>query len=497
MDEVQEMSTGVPIKKIFALLLILICIQASPQDTLFTLPHDTHNDSIITSASQRYESHSIFRRLLMGSNYRQAWSQPVKFPVFHLSGSGFTIKELGGGKQTKSLQLLDAAGKQWALRTVEKEAAKAMPGWAKNTLAERLSQDQVSASFPYGAFIAGSLAAATGVTAANFKIYFVADDTALGDYRSVFANTLCSLQQRDAGVDSTVSSRQLLTLMRKDSKHTINQKELLQARLLDMLIADWDRHEDNWRWQVNTTGHNVRYTPIPKDRDWAFFRSNGLLPFLVRFTGMRFLVPFTPGSSGLKNLNYKVWLLDKMLLNELDRNKWEAISKAFVQQLPDSAIEAAVQTLPKEIYALHGQEFIEILKSRRNGLPKNVIDYYKFLSEEIIISGSDENEFIQVVTISNQLTVRMYKTVDSIVGDKIYERSFSASDTYRISINAFGGDDRFEISENTASKIKLTLNGGKGNDTYDLNGAVKTKVYDAASEKNTIRNKNKSRVHFE
>jgi hypothetical protein len=495
--EVQEMNTATPIKILFTLLLTLFCIDASPQDAGLTLADDKRNDSIITCASQRYESHSLFRQLFMGTNYRRAWSQPVKFPVFYLSRSGFTVKELGGGMQTMSLQLRDAAGKQWALRTVEKQVAKAMPGWAKNTLAQKLSQDQVSASFPYGASIAIGLAAAAGITAAPTQIYFIADDTALGEFRSFFANTLCSLQERDAGVDNTVSSRQLLTLMRKENRHAIDQKALLHARLLDMLIADWDRHEDNWRWQVKDTGTNRRYSPIPKDRDWAFFRSNGLLPYLVRFTGMRFLVPFSPKSSGLKNLNNKVWLFDKLLLNELDRAQWENISKAFVQQLPDSAIETAVKTLPKEIYALHGQEFINILKSRRNGLAKNVMDYYEFVSEEIIINGSDEEELIQVSSFNDQLTVSMYKIVNGQEGDKIYERSFSGNETYHITINAFDGDDRFEVGGNTASKIKLTLNGGKGNDTYNLEGALRTKVYETASEKSTIRNKNKSRISFQ
>jgi hypothetical protein len=145
--------------------------------------------------------------------------------------------------------------------------------------------------------------------------------------------------------------------MREENVHAIDQGALLKARLLDLLISDWDRHEDNWRWQVKKVGNNFHYIPIARDRDWAFFTSNGLLPFVVRFTGMQFLVPFKPKSTDLKNLSFKTWLFDRTLLNGLDKAQWQTISHGFVQQVTDSVIEAAVHTLPKEIYALHGERF--------------------------------------------------------------------------------------------------------------------------------------------
>jgi len=481
------MNIGIQTRIFFTLLLIAFYLQVLPQDNSQIALHPTSNDSITTFASLRYESHSILRRLLMGSNYRQAWSQPVKFPVFHLSGSGFTIKELGGGLQTTSLQLLDATGKQWSLRSVEKEVMKAMPKPLKNTLAQKLSQDQVSASFPYGATIASGLAAAIGIKAPHPEFFFVADDTAFGEYRSIFANILCTLQERDGGVDTTVSSRQLLTLMQKENRHVIDQEALLKARLLDLLISDWDRHEDNWRWQVKEVGNNFHYIPIPRDRDWAFFRSNGFLPFVVRFTGMQFLVPFKPKSTNLKSLSFKTWLFDRTLLNGLEKAQWQTISQGFVQQVTDSVIIAAVHTLPKEIYAIHGEEFIQIIKSRRNTLSENLVDYYNFLAEEAIINGSAKEELIQVSSSGDTLTVRMYKLENGLAGDKIYERNFLTGETFAITINGFGGADRFEVSENSVSKIRLILNGGEGNNEYHLATGIKTKVNDASKGKHDTR----------
>src|SRR4051812_34911316 len=72
-----------------------------------------HPDSASMAASLKYSHPSFFKRLWLGTNYRTAWSTPVTLPLFHLHIMGFTIKELGGGQQTKSLRLLDSAGREW------------------------------------------------------------------------------------------------------------------------------------------------------------------------------------------------------------------------------------------------------------------------------------------------------------------------------------------------------------------------------------------------
>jgi len=48
--------------------------------------------------------------------------------------------------------------------------------------------------------------------------------------------------------------------------------------MLDLLIGDWDRHEDQWRWKVEKTKKKNIYSPIPRDRDQVFYISTGLFP---------------------------------------------------------------------------------------------------------------------------------------------------------------------------------------------------------------------------
>jgi hypothetical protein len=37
-----------------------------------------------------------------------------------------------------------------------------------------------------------------------------------------------------------------------------------------MLIGDWDRHDDQWRWAAFDEGKQTVFKAIPRDRDQAF-----------------------------------------------------------------------------------------------------------------------------------------------------------------------------------------------------------------------------------
>lgn len=453
-------------------------------------------DSVLTSASNRYIPSSFLQRLIMGSNYRKEWQTIVKLPLFKLSASAFTVKDLGGGMQTKSLHLTDSLGKQWALRTVDKDVSGAMPPWARNTLAQKAMQDLTSASFPYGATVVSSLAKAAGIYTSEPQLFSVADDTALGQYRNLFVNTVCLLEERDRGFDSTLSSKTLLPLIKADATNLIEQKVLLRARLLDMLIADWDRHENNWRWGVkDSAGINIYYA-TPTDRDWAFYKTKGLLPAIIKFVALPFLENFNKKVKA-KALNFKAWVFDKTLAGQLTKRDWQDMIKEFQQNITDSVIDAAVKTMPPEIYALNGETFIATLKSRRDNLNKEGMAYYRFLSENAVINGSDKDETFEISGVDDNITVSVFQRSNGIKGQQLFRRTYFPDETNSININGLNGEDVFESAETISSKIKVRINGGGGKDTYDIKGNLKLTVRDAASDNNLIVNKGRGKFRLQ
>ena len=478
--------------------LYLLChalFFASAQDNVPMVTEHPANDSVVTFASKNYQPKSFLRRLLMGNNYRDVWKQPVTLPVFYFSKSGFKIKELGGGMQTKSLHVIDSAGKEWSLRTIDKDVTRALPPGVRQTLIRKASQDLISAAFPYGAPVAGELVNAVGVPAARPRIVFVVDDPGLGEFRSLFANTVCMVEERDPGFDSTANIEAAVANVTQSSQYRIQQPLLLKARLMDMIMADWDRHADNWRWGLKDSAGFKYYYSIPRDRDWVFYQSKGFVPKLVQLSGgMRCFINFSPNVKNIKNLSWKAWTLDRNFLNELDATAWETAIREVQTMLTDSVITAAVKKMPASVYAMYGEAFIKTLKSRRDELKDDVMKYYRFLSEEVMVNGSNEAEIFSISTKGDRLNIVVYRAENE--NQKIYERSFSPAETYFIRLNGLAGNDVFEVDEKAESKIRLIINGGEGFDRYSIKGKVRTKVTDPDVENNVGENYGQANIHL-
>ncbi len=82
----------------------------------------------------------------------------------------------------------------------------------------------------------------------------------------------------------------MLKRVYENASHSIDEPEFLRARLLDVWLGDWDRHEGQWDWaEFKQADGRVRYQAIPKDRDQVYFRfDDGLVPWLV---SLPFIVP--------------------------------------------------------------------------------------------------------------------------------------------------------------------------------------------------------------
>jgi hypothetical protein len=452
-------------------------------------------DSVVVPASTRYLPASFFKKLFTGRNYRRQWTVPVKMPVLHLEKTGLTILRMGGGMQTKSLRLIDQKGREWALRTVDKFAGGAVPPKFKNTFIENLLQEMFSAGHPYAALPVGALAEAVGVTSPEPVLYFVPDDEALGAFRNIFANTVCFLERREP-VPSTRETGEVI-LEKTDSQDTrLMQKQILKARLLDMLVADWDRHEGQWLWAPKDSAGKEFYYPVPLDRDQAFFMSDGLLARSAKLLGMPYINNFKMASRKLRKLNYKSWEFDRFFLNTLDALEWKHTIENFQKALDDSVIDAAVRKLPPEVHAIGGKALASKLKSRRKTLLENAMKYYEFLSASVDVIGTNEDEVFKITGNSSAIVVAAYRYVDGKQGEKIYERQFLPGETREVLINGLKGDDRFLVNVSGDSGIKLKIYGDQGEDLYDIKGGANSRIYESKTETSLLMNTGSARLKF-
>jgi hypothetical protein len=461
-----------------------------PQDDTVKPVKYVYKDYVKAPASNQYKKVTGVQRLFNGNNYRKEWSTPVNLKVFNVNKEkgGFIIEGVGGGKQTRSLKLKDKQGIEWSLRTIDKDPTAAIPQNFRESFASNIVQDLISAAHPFAPLAIPTLADTAGVMVATPEFFYVPDDPSLGYYKPLFANKICMLERRDPdeGQDSK-SSFKLFNKMREDNDHTVDEEAVLRARLLDMLIADWDRHFDQWRWATRDTGQGKLYIPIPRDRDQAFFYSDGLIVKYMSKGRIPFLKGLQPRIRDINTLNTVSKDFDRMFLNNLDEEAWNRVATDFTNKLTDQKISAAIHKMPPEIYAIGGKEITDKLISRKKVLREESLKYYKFLSKEVDILGSNENEkfSISAVNDSVKLTVFSYrKTADT--NFVMYQRVFDQRVTKEIRLYGFNGEDKFEIDSGMHSTIRIRMIGGRGKDSFFIKSRLRTYVYDNVNDTNFL-----------
>jgi hypothetical protein len=472
-------------------------------DSAQTVPASyVYKDYVEAPASKQYEKASPMKRFFNGNNYRKEWSTPVKLKVFNVNKEkgGFKIEGGVGGKQTKSLKLVDKNGREWALRTIDKDPDKAIPENFRASFASNIVQDLISAAHPYAPLTIPTLADTTGILVAPPEFFFVPDDPSLGYYRPLFANKVCMLERKDpAEQEDSKSSYKLFNKMREDNDHTVDQEAVLTARLLDMLIADWDRHFDQWRWATTDTGQGKLYIPIPRDRDQAFFYSDGLIIRYVARRRIPFLKGLRYGIPKINSLNKVAKDFDRMFLNNLDENAWKRITARFTSRLTDAKINEAIHKMPPEIYAINGKTITDKLINRRDMMNYKALRYYRFISKEVEVLGSNDVEFFRITGSggdSIKLTVYSYRK-HADTNFVMYQRVFDPKVTKEIRLYGFNGADRFQIDSGLHSTIRVRIIGGRGDDSFAIKSPLRTFVYDNTNEKNYLESSRRTKRVFE
>lgn len=461
------------------------------------MPPDTlSSDSVVFRAGKRYKAGKV-KRFFFGPQYRKEWNTPVKAPVFDLEERSLKVVKQGGSRQTVNLRLSDSSGREYVLRSIDKTPQKALPEELRETLIADLFQDQVSTIHPYGAFTIAPLAEAAGVFHTMPELVFVPRDTAFGEFMDILGGRPVLFEQRPDGPmedadhfgnpPNIVGTEKMLENRFEDNDHIVDERLYARSRLFDMLLGDWSRHEDQWRWGVFPREKGKIYKAIPRDRDHVFFRFNGLLPKLISQSwGVRHLRNFDCEIKNLKGLNNSARNLDRIILTSLTKEDWLQIADSLRLAMSDEAIESAIATMPEEVFHISGPDIISKLKSRREQLPEVAEDYYEILAEEVDVYGSDKHERFEVNRVNDETTeVRVFKiNKEGEILQPVYSRSFCRYETKEVRLYGLDGRDEFYITGKAKKGIKVRVVGGEGMDkffdsSYVAEGVKKTKFYDS------------------
>ncbi|RYY99983.1 MAG: hypothetical protein EOO11_03110, partial [Chitinophagaceae bacterium] len=443
------------------------------------------------------------------------WTEPVVVPVLNLDTlGGLRPVEQGGGRQTKTLRLKDAQGREYVLRSIDKDYSEALPPSARGTFVTRLAKDQVSTLHPYSALTIPGMAEAAGVFHTNPRIVLVPDDARLGAFRDTFGGLLCLFEERPDDNEETVASfgnskhvtstKKMYDAVWADNSKRVDQEAFVRARLFDIFAGDWSRHDDQWRWARFDTAGRSTFKPIPRDRDQAYTLFDGLVPFLASTPEqLEHLKSFRGEIKNIKKFNFPARYIDRQLTNEVTEETWLAIARDLQARLTDAVIEQSVRQLPPEVFPHSGPAIIAKLKSRRSHLEAYAKKYYRYLSEEVEITGTHGSERFEVARRPDgQTEVRVFALDASgqPAARPFYQRAFDPKITSEIRLFGLRGADQFELGGTSSRKgIKVRVIGSAERDSVADRSSVEgathmTVIYDNPND--VIARSQETRLHL-
>ncbi len=440
-------------------------------------------DSARVTAGRHYARHGRVYRWVFGDHYRAVWATPVTLPVLRLGAlpSASRATALGGGFQTTSITLETADNRRFVARTLDKDPYRTLPKVTRKSFLLSLVRDETSAANPYAPLALPMLSRAAGVPFAIPHLYYVAaTDSAFDHLTPKLRGKVVLVEEKFdgkpmaaatgvAGAHDVLDSEDVLRACFAEPEATLDARAFARARLFDLWIGDWDRHEGQWTWAETGPKNARRYLPVPKDRDQAFFRfDDGWLPWLAsRRWAIRKLRSFHARYDDVPGLAYNARFLDARVLAGITAPQFDSLARDLQTRLTDAVIAEALAAWPAPIRAAEAERTAANLRARREALPEAARAFYASLAARPLVVGTDAAERIGV---TRQPGGGVRVTVSALAGPKsrpdVYDRTFSPTETRRLRIYGLGGADEFVFADSVATKphIRIEIFGGEGED---------------------------------
>lgn len=456
---------------------------------------------------------SNFYKSVWGERYAKYYATKIKAKTVDLDTlyGGLAPVRKGGGNQSRSLRLAHKDGRQFVMRALKKSAERYLQAMAfqnqfiigrfEDTAVEDVLEYFYTGSHPYAPFTIGKLSDAVGLFHTNPKLFYIPKQTALNGFVDEFGDELYMIEEHVseghdiAGFGYTKkieSTNNFIEKLRKDEEYQLDAKTYVRARLFDIMIGDWDRHVDQWRWaQFKDENGNKVFKPIPRDRDQPFsIMGDGALmkiasttvPSLRLFEGFREEIKSVKGFTS----SPKTFALDMALLTETTIADWEQQAKFLQDNLSEEAIDEAFKEFPEEVSDETIPKLKKILLARKKNLVQTAREYHAILTKYSVVTGTDKDDHFVITGQANgDVELTGYRIKNGKKGTVFFTKTFDADLTKEIWVYGLDDDDIFEVLGNPG-KIKVRLIGGQNNDVYRIaGGSSRIHTYDFKRKKNT------------
>ena len=468
---------------------------------------------------------ALFFQTVWGAKYKDAYSRSVTAPVADLDTlfGGLVPVRQQNSKNYKALLLTDRNGNKYRMRTMAKNALNVQrrvqveedvnPSDNENEINPSIKGRDLefyTATHPYAEMAIPEMAKKIGIFHTTPKLFYVPKQKNLQDFNTDFGDGLYMISveptEKSEGEalfeypDDVETTEDLLIKMRKTGTVFIDEERYMKSRLFDMLIGDWDRDPNRWRWaKYSSQTHDEVFVPIPIDHDNSFSSFEGNFLDLTRslFSSTKQSHVYGEDLTDLQWFNEEGIILDRALIRNSGREQWKFLATVIRDNLTDEVIDRAFANVPSQVYDESMEDIKQKLRARRDNLVDIADRYYTHLAVQQTIVGTDYDDRFEITRLSNgQTNIRSFTNINGQQSDTLINRTFSLKDTKEIWIYGLGGSDHFTVQGDSGDMIFVRLIGGLGKDVYALKNGRKVKVYDYERKEDSIVVRNGGNFRF-
>jgi hypothetical protein len=462
--------------------------------------------------TQKEVEKTSFYKYVWGERYRKYYGTTINAQNVNLDTlfGGLKPVRKGGGHQSKSLRLEDQEGREYVMRALRKNAIQYLQavafknqyieGQFNDTYSESLLLDVFTGSHPYAPFTVATLSKAINVLHTKPQLFYVPKQNALQHFNDEFGDELYMIEERAASghgnkanfgySNKVISTNDVLKKIRKNANSIIDESAYIRARLFDMVLGDWDRHEDQWRWAAFKEGNKTIYRPIPRDRDQVFsiMADGALLNYITKSVpALRLMQSYEEEMGNTKWFNLEPYPLDMAIITEAKKATWDTEVSYIQKNITDQIIDEALSYFPSEVTDHTAIDIKRKLKGRIRNLQKISNEYFKYMNNFAVIRGTDKGDYFEIERLANGITqVSGYRIKKGEKKDLFHQKKYSSNNTKEIWIYGLDDKDEFKVSGEYSKGSFVRIIGGQNNDVYNILNGHKVKVYDYKSKKSTF-----------
>ena len=425
-------------------------------------------------------------RKILGAGYRDLWTTPVRLEVLDLQkeGGGLTPVRQVGQAQSVGLALKGSDGRAYTFRSLHKEPQRMLPEEWRDRVPGRITHDMTAGTHPAAGVMYPALAEAVGIPHTSPRLVVMPDDPALGSFRKTFGNLVGTIEEYPLaagdgnpgfmGASQIIPSVQMWKEWMKGPENRPDARAYLRARVLELLVDNYDRHRGQWRW-MKVSGEEA-WQPLPEDPDFAFIRRDGLMMRSIRSQAPQFLIFSDEFPGRLDGALGNGAEMDRWMFAGLTALDFETVAREVQSRLTDAAVEQALRRMPAERYPMDAPSKLKALSARRGALVDYARRVYRYHAGNVDIHATDRAERVTVSRTEGNMVEVSIALADT-PGEGYYRRRFDPLETSEVRIFLHGGDDTVVRGGNAGGPITVRVVAGGGQVVVDDSASGGTDVW--------------------